>query len=1246
MFSRHTLPIPKSSADFELQSLTFARAKLNPISGDLYGSSGQDQRGVDAIVRFADNSDTGIQSKRYYKKRLTPAILQKDLDAAHGIEPALTRYIVTTTKDRDTTLSDWARSATINGHPAVEIWFWDEFAEWIFADPVRKSKYLDFDVLDHATGLSYGLNQARAPTEILAYAAGGESDNRPGKSRELLDARAQLVAGRPDIALATIQALLGPHCHEAGAWRVAAAAHLQLGDPVNALRVVDQADAAGCRGGRLEVARANALTALGRRDAATEVLERALPETPADERHAALGAWLTNRLEVERLSHTELLARVDPADITTAEIALPLANAAAFEGDRPAVARYVDIVRKTPNMDRNIAPLLTASATVIAAQNAANSTGGRLHDADLRADLASAIALLRTAIADLSHAPYSNNRTLAWGWLARGLVLLDDLNAADEAFVELLIASRGAPAPVELAFAYGTSFRRAAVVDALCTLPATQNQSVGRLLRAERAAEDAPELARAEFRALIDSLPAEDEWFPYALASAICLPFDATSTPECVDRAEKVLAITNDPDAIATALATAALSDSHESVRARMLTILRELPSKQRLTIAALAHIVAMLRRAEEHELQLLYGDELNLAIDDGRTPPDRATKRMVISEMLERLELERAERLIVSWFPEAEVSRESIGLRYELAWRRGDLDKAYAQLSQMLVVGLATSIDVLRLVTIAADIGRLRHARRLLRENRLPEPTKTKDIRYLDEALLLVNLNNARERLLQRYTEQPGGNADALAATLSSLLQRRQSPKPPTVAEHTMVVMQGVDPPDRECRVWITPQAGDSAPEIERVTPNEPWVAPLLGSRVDDVISVSSGLHAGTWRIADILPGSEALHRQQMQWAQRVGIQHGGVDVVNVGNDPVEAIRRRLDETAGQGVPAELGMPILCTAYIHEQMPLAIMARHTQYRLGWGSPNEVEADAKTLEMMPDGVLVDPLTLLLLENYGITSIVAKAAGSLSLAPQSRLLLLDWWRDERQRRHGAMSTGLTPDRQLVVQEHDVPYRKRRASFWRGLASRTDIQVLTKPFLDSVGAQVVPLARVMGSSGAVMMAYAQSLRMPILSIDSELVRFIRSVGIPAVSLTGILARGRQSRRITPRESASVKGAVGRDGWTFVQFSNDELTALIRSDDDMRDSDFHGIMSSAGEGDLRSALQVVTAALNRAGPDHPPIGGEAVPFAIFRCLPDPPEIGRKDATSHVRQARHAWYSDAYRAWLSGRLRKPDKL
>ena len=153
--SRHTVPILKSSADFELQSLAFARAKLNPISGDLYGRSGQDQCGVDAIVRLADNGDTGIQSKRYYKKRLTTAILPKDLDAAHAIEPTLTRCIVTTTQDRDTTLSDWARLATINGHPAVEIWFWDELAEWIFADPVRKSKYLDFDVLDHAISLSY-----------------------------------------------------------------------------------------------------------------------------------------------------------------------------------------------------------------------------------------------------------------------------------------------------------------------------------------------------------------------------------------------------------------------------------------------------------------------------------------------------------------------------------------------------------------------------------------------------------------------------------------------------------------------------------------------------------------------------------------------------------------------------------------------------------------------------------------------------------------------------------------------------------------------------------------------------------------------------------------------------------------------------------------------------------------------------------------------------------------------------------
>jgi hypothetical protein len=758
-------------------------------------------------------------------------------------------------------------------------------------------------------------------------------------------------------------------------------------------------------------------------------------------------------------------------------VAVALAVAAAAEGDTDAVAKHLAVVSNSRTIDRSVVPLVRAMGTIIRSSLAASESGGTLRDDHLREEVVRANTDLEKVAREMSvGAPFAGNRVVALQWFLRGLILLEDFDAADGAVSEVLKASRGSEGTIELAFSYATTFHRERVVDALISLPETRDTPAAGLLRAIRLRRPTEE-TREDIAFLIHSLQSNSKWFPYALALGLSLPFSESDTPSWIELAGSNANTMSDPDSIVIGLARLLRGEAlTQQSREKITEMLLVFPSRGKLTVGALAHISTILHLGDNADLWTIYGQQLDQRIESDEAPPDQDTRRIAITDILERQAFGLAERLIARWFPE-EGSREAIVLRYELAWRRGNLEAAYVQLQRLAKQSFARPTDILRLAMIAGDLGRLHEVRQLLGSSTLPEPARSDDIRILDAALSMVRLTKRRELLLQRFADEPGGNTHALAATLDLLTKTRAS-IPLVTGAHTLVTLQEADSSQRELKLWITPRAGSSAATIERVVTNEPWIAPVLDRRLGEVIEITEGIHAGRWLVARIESGTIALHMQQMAWAERAGIEGGGVKVLSAESDPVEAIRKQLTSMRVARDEEQPDIPILAAAHLGNTAAPMLCARYKHLRLSHADPTEMSGDRETAKSSARGFVIDPLSAYVIGSYGLTTVIARAAGNLWMPPQSCLLLHDWRRQERDRlRGGTMSTGFDDEGRMYVQSHDGPTRGARAAFWRGLATRArgEISILHDGFQDDAGRLMAPVESLLGQSGAALLAW---------------------------------------------------------------------------------------------------------------------------------------------------------------------------
>lgn len=1230
--------IPTNDADFERLSLDYAIANYFG-KGDFYGRSGQAQYGIDSILILNDGTYIGVQSKRYRKTALTAKLLQAELDAAHLIEPKLGRYIVATTAPRNARLQDWARTATLHGKTAVDIIFWESIAQWILADPIRKAEYLGLHLFECAEIIAAQI-PGRTSREIVTFAM-SVGAIKADDSQELIEARTLLRSGQARAALQRIQPAIDHGTQEPGAWRIAAFAQIHLGDPQSSLMLLERAALMGLRGARFELVRATALLSLGQTDSATRILRDAQAEAHDDADHGALmGSWWSHCLEIENLSYSELSARIKPGDLVHSEVHVALANAAANEGNGARTAEHLAILETSAEIDRCVVPLLRALAPVAAGDQIAARRGGELGEGKERTAIVDAVEVLEATIDDLRSAPGSANRAVALTVLARGQILLKSFDKADRAFIDL-IAIPGASKAVRLITGYATSFGRHAVVQALICSAELQSHPIVKLLRLEHESLPA-EVVAAEVSELFETLSDLDEWLPFVLATAVAQNSNLERWPVWLERAVRMLPTLNDADSLVLNLAKIVIRGEAHPAAESVASQLQTYAPIHRLNIGTLAQLVASFRLNTQTELHSLYGAALDRAIDAGEMPMQLHEQYLIIHETLARLGLSRAASCLDTWFAPTDNRRTAQGLRIELGWWQGDLLTCYRHLAAICQTPQAKPSDILQMTMTALLCGKLKDARRLLRYRELPSVATVEDSGALSHALLLVGLTKRREEVLGQFTTLPDPDGKALPLLLGELTNRRVAPNPDLIAVNTLTRLERVDDPTRQLRLWVTPTRGESAPNVERAAIDEVWIAPLLGQPVGATITIARGIYAGAWRVVGIEPGSIGLSLNAIHKAERIGLGAGGVDRFDVSDDPADTIRRLLKESGIGRLDREPEGPILALAHRQKTTPMKLMSRFQSYRMAWGLIDEELHDYALLRLSRAGFIVDPLTALVLESTQSLDHVSRGAGKLYIAPQSRITLRQWWYDQRNARQALGQARLLPDDRLFIQEFDPGYRKRVAGFWRKLSQAEDahVHVLTEPFPDSVGAQMAALIEVFGASMACTCAYAIALKRPIVSIDGKLVSLLRAFEVPAISLPGLLTYAVTQGRLSWRESAAIKSSLRHAGWTFTAARKGELVALLNAKDETRASDIHGLLEDAVEADIKSALGVIVGALNQVGPEVSTIGNEDAASVLFRKLPPVPSKGRKESSSHVPDARKAWYKDAYWAWRRGTL------
>lgn len=1239
---RYTYPIPRNANDFENWACRFATEHFKSNVSDLYGSQGQAQSGVDVLVRLPNGEWVGVQCKRYYNKNLTKKILQADLDMAHSIEPKLARYFVATTKNRDTKLQDWARSATLHGQCEVDIWFWDKFEDWIDKDPGLKSEYLDLDVVTLAKSLVHRLDSSHTCNDVLAYVAGNvipaicEAD--AVDSYIVISARAKLNANRPDLALGELRALLDSGNKEAAAWRVAAAAFLVQGNTNAVIEIVARATALGIMDAKLDVFHASALLKQKETTSAKTILAAALIRANAAERPMVLAAWLTYRLEVERASYNDLLAELNEEDLKAAEVHVPLTNAAAIQLDHSIFDHHINILKDAPNIDSCIVPLLQSSATIVAAENAKRSNALAFDSGALRDDVQRAAMTIRGELNEFRHTQHSSNRVVALVWLGRAYVLLNQYVEADRAFLDAVVASQCSPEAMHITIAYMDAHGRENAMDEFIEIPGVVDHPFTKLRQISRLANNDIQGARNALQLLIENLIDDTEWYPFALATLFDFPYDPQATNAAIEQVTTVLSTLSNPDAPICALAALLRDNRFEAVHQRIENILA-VYSPKNLSAPALVRLTSLLRHIDAYELSYQYAVALDELVDQASNHYDKETVLLILADALNRLCLNRVESLIERFSATQLNDYDAYRFRAELAWRRGQLGECYEQTAKIIDAGFANIRDIQIMAFHAITAGRLHDAKRRLKFDRLPKIRTGSDFTIVANALLLVGRTRDREKLFREHHELAETASETLSATVTPLLLGRHLPSPRAAEPHTVIVLRREYPEPIEHCLWITPKPGASAPHITRVSADEIWLKPLIGCEEGDSVTFTQGRFIGhPWIVTKLLPGDSGIHALRMDWATRQGLAGGGVDVIHDQDNPVPAMEQYLQAaTTRAPAPDELLLPIPFLAHQHERIPLDVMNRAQKLRCSTGEPTEWRIDRELLSHFPSSVIVDPLTVFLANQYGIADELWKAAGEPVIAPQTAITLAQWWWIERNWRKAPMVAGLSKDGRLKIEIHDIQFRKMARAFWQDLAKSVgpQLHILNSEFSDADGSSVNAMCRLMDMGTVATAAYALSLRRPVLSLDRNLVKFLQSINIPAVTVPGLLTSAVARGRLTPRESIGVKAALARNRWTFISVSVPEILGLLKADDDMRDVDFRAALQDFSISEPASALGVILGVLNETGKTDIQVTGKPISRALFDQLPNIPPQDRAATINRFRNARRAWYKDELKRW-----------
>lgn len=1059
-----------------------------PAPAKRFGRRGQRQDGVDITWFMPDGAHRAAQCKYYPNTTLTTTQIDKDLAAAHNIEPPLQSLTFVTTNSRDRNLTDHVHSCALHGCTgAVDIWFWED-VEQLLERHGLGMRLVEPLMRRHMEQYLREKRLALVPVDVL-----GGQPLASGSSSPLAEEVARLLgAGRLSEVIARLEA---PGVSLDDELRLTLArAYYQRGDhdavlelgqavapapPLRALLAVVHAH----KGNRPESvaaamrARSEAspdefpyVTALEfsamrlRGEADYETLLAAV-STPLKD-HPVIQSMLGDAAQREQrdddaIAHYEAAVAADNRPNVLRRMALLAARLSRFGRRLP----HADITLRDPDLVAELEQLRTELRSEDRDMLDPAIRSVLLHNLSvasmLMGDIAASVEYARRA---LLHEPNNHDYWLRYGFslAVSGLPGDPDLlrNApADNAQIQLMLA--------DIEHRSGQTDAAYLRTERALKLPNLDPGLAARLESQLIVASGAPELDDDRVHRLLDRATTSSFPGPFIIRLLGDPQFSANFSEQLDQTVER-----------------ADFSQTDFSERAALAGMLVE-GGFVRSAAPFLPDLRNLLRLRDDTFDPSIAGVLIRILV---------ATRR-----------LHEAGSVSFAWCTADPNCAYARWLRTQVLLGGGQSEQALAELFDASSL-LASNVSLLaQTVALARACGRLHDARRLVRRLNLPLPSNTDDRRALWFALSTVKDFRGLERLAIENLQSNVDLGPIASEVIHSIATIRGKGAARSVRPNCVTTV--VHPQQGELVYWV----GDDDPPIAGLGRGA-WLSVFLGLSPGEQATPTEGPFKGVpLKLQSVKPPLALLHEHAQRQGQAEGqvrgfqgdtaelIEHLRADL----HSRQEATQHRLE------VGTQAGLPAVVMGKIFENSPREFVTASEGWspRCHTGNSAHSDSEDRLVEEVPDnGWIVDAATICIIVQAELEPFFR----GLYLTSESRETLRQWYLQEREtfRAQGFMSAG--KGNRINVQTFDADSRRLHRAFWARVASFTERDcVICAPAADDIAAEFAPLCDMLDDGTVSTLAAAKDYGFGLLS-DELAIRqaFAEPAKIRTVSLRPFL------------------------------------------------------------------------------------------------------------------------------------------
>jgi tetratricopeptide (TPR) repeat protein len=1120
-------PIPDEDT-FETLATQLLSRIYDPVDPAVrYGRRGQKQHGVDTYLVTRDGRKLGGQSKRYVKKKLTTAILDDEVRKAQGFQPALDAYVFVTSAERDTKLSDHARSLRLHGRDIVTILFWEDVCdlliEYSLCGPLL-AQFPPFLLVEGLRRQGFRLDEQL----VLDTAPLDQSTPLSPLEKQAAD---WIERGQTDLAIA---ALTSP------------GVRLTSGMLLNLLRAYmqrgDHAGAVACAAAAVLTPRQEAIVGLaharmGDGAAARRCLLKASAEADPEERGYVFALELSVQLALGQADYAQLSASVPTSLANHTAVLGALGDAAMAEAryaDAHAHYAAAEAASGPANWTRRVAVSATQLAQLMADLPAAVLV---VQDGPLRQEIeAIAAALGKEDGPDLdprSRRLLSHYRGLAAGLLGDGDGALRHARDAAEAMPNdhamwrrWVYVQAAFQRPLDRAFAAAAPSDDPAIQMMLSDLEDRDGDR---------------EAARARIEGLLVSSRYDPGADPptHARLLAQQILFQHEPGPLTTEQGKALLALAGACSQPAPGiirlishLNEPAIEPLSDDLFAWLQTSdLAGLDDEDQVALAAMAQGQGHAVRLERFIPVL----RRFLSREDG--PLDESIAGILVEILIARHRFQAAAAITTRWLDTEQRSPRALYFHTRILVEQGELEAAHRAFADHPTLTASHAALMRSFVSLAGALGRLRDAKRAVESWPLPRVTSASDLQSLYFVLAAIG-DKRRMETLAIESLAPGTPLEQAAGALFGITIRYVRPEQKaTVRMNCVVTLE--TPKGETFEYWV----GDHASPIQGVA-TAGWALPeILGRHPGDTFEPRSGQFAGT---ALRLMAVKQPLRILLDQAERLGRAAGSLEAMTGDTDTlVEDMRARLlahrnDIDRRMEAVDHVPVPAISMGSALNTSPRMLLRASGRWvpKSHSGAQEELDHEKEVLGADPRFV-IDAATVCLIVELDLEPLIATFSEKPTITAETERSLFDWYMTERESARAQGNMGVAPDgRSLHMQTYGPVHRKAVRSFWKRVARFVQTGLERAPRAsDDVRAEFADFAPPFDLATLSSIAAAKPEGMALLSDELGVRGVARAYNIPAVSFRAVLDRARATRSLPLVHCTRMFAALAATGRTFL-------------------------------------------------------------------------------------------------------------